>query len=551
MIADLQTVTCLWPELALVLLACCLYVGSSVRPSRAWWAAFSLASYAVVAGMLLWREAGYWNSGPGGGKAFATGPILVDYLGYVFRCLALMLGALFTMTVSRTARRELAGEYLGTLMLLVAGLMLVARANDLVLLFVSLELVSIPTYVLLYLGRRDRATWEATVKYFFLSILASALFLYGASFLYGLTGTTAIIGVGNQAGIGQVAASRPVELAMGRSLPWGVLAFVLIFAGLGFKIAAVPFHFYAPDVYQGANNPNAGLLSVAPKVAGILAIVRLLVAAFPLAAGLAWQLSLVLALLTMTIGNVCALWQSNIRRLMAYSSVAHAGYLLIGFAVAFMASEEGVARDGGVAAVLFYLFVYAIATLGVFAALTYLGGEDREVDTVEELSGLGRSEPMAAAVLAVCLFSLAGIPPLAGFWGKLALFLGAIRTAGGVESPVSAWFAVLAVGAALNAAIAAAYYLRVIAAMYFRPAPRPVSPHGGWGAWSAMCVCALLLLAVGAFPRRSLEAAHQSELVTRVAVESRPASSPARDAPAARGSDRAAPPLRGHVAGRT
>jgi NADH-quinone oxidoreductase subunit N len=511
---DFDTIRYLWPEVILVLIATWIYLGGTIQPNRGWWTTFSLAAYAVSAYVILWKEGHYWSSG--GSEAFMNGPIIVDFLGYVFRCLAVTVGALFTLIAASNARRELASEYLASLMLLVVGLMLVARANDVIFLFVSLELISIPTYVLLYLGRRDRATSEATAKYFFLSILSSALLLYGLSFWYGLTGSTTMAGLAEGA---TAATNSEITRAFASQPVFVYLALVLLVAGLGFKIAAVPFHFYAPDVYQGATNTNAGLLAVAPKLAGILALVRLLVLAFPQAASFGWQLSLVLAILTMTIGNICALWQQNLRRLLAYSSIAHAGYMLIGISVAFAATESETVGQGGITATLFYVFVYTFASLGTFATLVFLGSDVHEVNGVDELAGLGRSRPWVALALSVFMFSLAGIPPLAGFWGKLTLFFGALRTAmAAPESQIALWFTILAIAGALNAAIAAAYYLRVIAVMYFRTPHRALPACGGWGSWFTMAFCAALIVGVGIMPRQPMAAARRSELSSRSEV---------------------------------
>lgn len=196
---------------------------------------------------------------------------------------------------------------------------------------------------------------------------------------------------------------------------------MLTLAGLCFKIAAVPFHFYAPDVYQGTAHPNAALLSVMPKAAGLVALVRILVIAMPHMEPHSWRVVLVISVLTMTLGNVMAFWQDDLRRLLAYSSIAHSGYMLIGLAVS-LATGQVAGRWSGLAALWFYLATYAAATIGSFALLEHLGRADRRIDAVEELAGLGRTRPPAAAVLAVCMFSLAGIPPLAGFWGKLLVF---------------------------------------------------------------------------------------------------------------------------------
>jgi NADH-quinone oxidoreductase subunit N len=232
----------------------------------------------------------------------------------------------------------------------------------------------------------------------------------------------------------------------------------------------------------------------------------------PATAEFAWQLALILAILTMTIGNVCALWQRNIRRLMAYSSIAHGGYPLIGLAAAAAASASAdETLRGGTTAMLFYVLVYALATMGTFAALAYLGSSRRDVDGVEELAGLAKSQPLIAAAIAVCMFSLAGIPPLAGFWGKLTLFGSAVQIATAGEGGVSLWFTFLVVIGALNAAIAAAYYLRIVAVMYFHPATATPAAAGGPTAQFAALLCALLVIAAGILPSRLLDAAARVE----------------------------------------
>ncbi len=509
MFVDAETIRLLWPEIILIAMASWIYLAGAFQPHRVWWTCFSLAVYAVVAYVLLGTESSMWM--PETALRGISGPLRIDFMGFVLRCFSVLVGVLFTLIGTRGSNRQLTSEFVATVMLLVAGLMLVARANNLVLLFVSLEMISIPTYVLLYLGRRDRANSEATIKYFFLSILSSGLFLYGLSFLYGIAGTTILIGTAGQASVQSVALGvTAVDGELVHSL--APIALVLLVAGLGFKIAAVPFHFYAPDVYQGSSNSNAGLLAVAPKIAGIVAMLRLLVVAMPWAADIGWQLAIVLAVLTMTIGNVCALWQTNIRRLMAYSSIAHAGYMLIGVAVAF-AVQEGTSASGGISATLFYLLVYVCASLGTFAALVVLGSSDHEVSGIDELAGLARKQPAIAAAMAVFMFSLAGIPPLAGFWGKLTLFSSAVNTATAAADNASfgRWFTLLAVAGALNAAVAAAYYLRIVARMYFRPAQSDIPASGGIAARAAMILCVALVLGLGLFPRMAVEVTHLAE----------------------------------------
>lgn len=511
MVVSLETIRYLGPELLLMILASCMYLAGAFQRGRSLWTGVALAGYVIAAVLMQFSEAASGVVWEVQATAVTTsGPIVVDYLGYWLRCAALMVGVIFTLVAARAANERLASEYMATLMLLVLGLMLVARANDLILLFVSLELISIPTYVLLYMGPPGRVTSEATVKYFFLSILSSALFLYGVSLLYGITGTTTLV---SDASIPSIQSAEPgsVTAAMGLGTTLAPLALVMLLAGLGFKLAAVPFHFYAPDVYQGSTNANAGLLAVAPKIAGIAAMIRLLVVAMPWLDAFAWQLTIIVAAVTMTLGNVCALWQTNLRRLMAYSSIAHAGYLLMGIAAAF-ALGQGSGAQGGVSAALFYLLVYAFASLGTFAALTHLGSDGKQVSKIDELSGLARSQPAMAGCLALFMFSLAGIPPLAGFWGKFSLFMGVIGTASETNSAeLPSWFIGLAIIGALNAAIAAGYYLRVVATLYFQPENARLPAEGNWGTWVATVGCGALVLIVGLFPSYLASASRAAE----------------------------------------
>ena len=430
------------------------------------------------------------------GDATFGGSLAVDRLGYFGRWLALAMGGLLLLLAARPLEKPGTAEYVGSLLLAVAGLMLVCGAGNLVLLVVGLELISIPTYILLALGRRDAAGREAAVKYFFLSILASAMLVYGLSFLYGTAGST------------QLPAIRAALAQMGGAAagmaPLGKVAFVLILAGLGFKITAVPFHFYAPDVYQGTTYPNGAFLSVLPKAAGMIALVRVVVVAMPTPPDVrpyAWFAVLVLSMLTMTVGNVMALWQDNLRRLLAYSSVAHAGTMLAALAVGLVPVAARGKYDG-IGALLFYLCVYAVATIGTFAALEFLGRREHPIEAVDELAGLGRTRPWLAVAVAVFMFSLAGVPPLAGFWGKWFVFLSALGVDAGNTSAGTLWpwFVGLAVVGMLNAAVAAAYYLRVVAVMYFRTPLATPRPQAGTGAWLTLTLCAVLTVLIGVLP---------------------------------------------------
>jgi NADH-quinone oxidoreductase subunit N len=384
------------------------------------------------------------------------------------------------------------------MLLAVAGTMLAASARDLVLLFVSLELISIPTYILLYLGRHDTAAQESAVKYFYLSILASSLLLYGFSFLYGAGGSMDLGAIHDR-----LESLRDTGGAIG-TMAKIALAFIL--AGLGFRITAVPFHFYAADVYQGTTHENAALLSALPKIAGLTVLVRVVAVGMAGVGSYAWPAAIVLSVLTMTLGNVLALWQQNVRRLLAYSSIAHAGYMLIGLAVFMAPGTGGQGHWDGVGAMLFYLLGYVVATIGAFAALAVFGSEGRQLDRVEELSGLawtaGPVRPLMAWAIALLLLSLAGIPPLAGFWGKLAVFASSLTLGRAETADARPWFIALAAIGVLNSAIAAAYYLRVVGVMFFRtPSDTlPIKP-GSNGAIFTAVVCAIVsLVLIGLYP---------------------------------------------------
>jgi len=512
------TLAHLTPEIVLVAVATLIYVVGAFVSGRAVWTWVALTGLLVAAAALVWN---------GSDALTVAGPLLPDALGSYGRWLALLMGAGLVLLNTRASPQTRQPEIMGTLLILTAGVMLVAGAGEMVLLFLGLELVTIPTYVLLYLSRHNAASQESTVKYFFLSILAAAVFLYGLSFLYGIAGTThladvyqALAAAGDNGGEG-AALNIPML---------GGIALVLIFAGLAFKMAAVPFHFYAPDVYQGTSNPNAALLSVAPKIAGVVALIRVVVAAMPQMEESAWHIALILSVLTMTLGNVVALWQDNIRRLLAYSSIAHAGYMLIGVAVALAATGDG---PDGIGATLLYLCVYVLATTGTFAALVFLGGRGRQIDGVDQLAGLARSHPLSAAAVAIFMFSLAGIPPLAGFWGKFTLFAGALGVEGaaGEMTLTAKWFIALAVIGVLNAAIAAAYYLRIIAVMYFRAPLKPPAGEGGLGAGLATLACAVLVLALGIYPGPLVSQSNTAGRAARASM-SAPAANMARALPA-------------------
>lgn len=514
---SLDTFALLAPELVLVAAALVAYLGGAFAGLRFGWL---VAAAGIVAAMAVTRgqTADPVFSATVAVDAFST-YIRWTTLGLGLLICLVQAGDLFTAAVTRGPGLHRGGtcEEAGTFLLLLAGLSLVGVAGDLVLLFAGLELVSIPTYILLALKRNDAHGQEASLKYFFLSLVASAVFLYALVCLYGIGGSTDL-----QAIASRLRADAPADRMVQALAP---LAAGMAVVAASFRLAAVPMHFYAPDVYEGTSPGNAALLSTLPKVAGIVVLARLL-GLFSAGSSpeLLWRVLAVLAAVTMTVGNVTALWQRNLRRLLACSSIAHAGYLLVGIAVAAAATATPAAGGrawpfaaGGMSATLFYLATYAVATIGLFGAIAYLGHRwpewtagsgprppREEITAVDDLDGLSSTNPVAAFAIAVFLLSLAGIPPLPGFWGKLSLAVSALEvdwTSPVVMGSRRAWFVGLAMVLVLNAAIAAAYYLRIIAAMYFKTTRRGVQADGGLAAGVAMLACLALVCMLTIQPR--------------------------------------------------
>jgi NADH-quinone oxidoreductase subunit N len=357
--------------------------------------------------------------------------------------LTLLAGVLISAFSIGFTPRRFAYEFHACFLLLLSGSIFLAAAADLTTLYLAVEMVSLPTTLLLSISRRDNPGREATLKYFAMSAFASAVFLMGASYLYGLSGTTSL------SGIATAMATNDTTLAK--------VAMALVLAGLAFRVTAVPFHFYAPDVFTGSSLPVAAMIATLSKIAGFLAIVRLLGGAqlnvgFIETAGV---LLMVLALTTMTAGNFMALAQTKWRRLLAYSSVAHSGYLLLGVAAALY-------RGGETTYILSYLSAYTVMTLGVFAALAALSSASESDPSLADLEGLHQRAPALCLALSICLLSLIGVPLTAGFWAKFGIFQDAIRTAR-VELIVGA--AIMA----LNAAVGAMYYLSLLLRIYRSP----------------------------------------------------------------------------------
>lgn len=486
------------PELILLATVCVMFLTGpflvsatgAARPGlRHRWGVLSLL--ALSAAGLAWTQTS--NLEPG------VGPFRSDQFLWFIRGISLVAGMLLTLLLWDHVDDGHSAEAYACLLSILAGVNLVALANDLVGLFLGLELVSLPTYVLLLIPWRGRSTSEAGIKYFLLSVFSSAILLYGFSLLFGLAGTTNLTAIADRAAAGCFSV-QPVLFR---------IAMVLVIGGLSFRLAAVPFHFYAPDVFQGSTTSMAALLAFIPKVVGVAALLRLLPVCFGSAEPAHWvpteSIRVILGLvagLTMFAGNLMAVRQTSLLRLLAYSSIAHAGYMLAGLAVG---SNAGGAS--GIAAVLFYLAVYGIMTLGVFAVLVAAASDSAPLNSLNDLGGLSRAQPLAALLLAVCVFGLSGLPPTVGFLGKLNLL--AATWSDGTFFGRS-----LAAVLALNAVIGAVYYLRLITLMYFEdPAARSVflpsaeQPTAHPTAWIAGVACAVATLGLFVMPQWLWDAA--------------------------------------------
>jgi len=367
-----------------------------------------------------------------------------------------------------------AGEYYGLVLFGAVGMALMSSAVELVLIFIALEISSIATYILAGFRRRAAISSEASVKYFLLGSFATAFFLYGVALMFGATGSTSIARIS--------ASLVPFNGSGGPLLAY--LGVALMFVGLGFKVAAAPFHIWTPDVYEGAPSPVVGFMSTAPKAAVFAVLLRIMFQAH--APGRVW-LMWVAAALSMTIGNIAALVQDNVKRLLAYSSIAHAGYVLVAFAAL---------PENAIPAAMFYTASYAAMNVGAFAVVGHFAGLGERKVTLEDYAGLGRRAPLLAAILTIFLLSLIGIPITGGFFAKFYVFSAALQ----------ANLIGLTIIGVLNSAVAAYYYLRIIISMYMReprdeaPVP-PITP--GLGLALALSLAATIYL--GVLPGRVLD----------------------------------------------
>jgi len=454
-----NTIIALSPELILLVGACALLLLGIVDTGRTG----RICSPAALVIILAALAATLVIGAPKGSEPVPG--LRLDSLAHFARWIALSVGAIIVLVNWSQAAAVERGEYMFLIVCSILGVLLTAEANDLVVLFLAVELVSVPTYVLIALSRVEPKASESAVKYFFLGALTAAILAYGIALMYGACGDTAIYRMDGSSVISNLRG------ALGGSL--GVIGLLLIFGGLCFKLAAVPFHAYAADVYEGAAAPITGMLGFVPKFAGFVALIKIFAALQWSMPQSVWWVIWCVAAATMIVGNVLALMQRNVKRLLAYSSITHSGYMLVAL-LAGPGLVSGALRDG-VAAILFYISVYGLMNLGAFAALAWMRTDDRETEELEELPAAARQHPAAALALAVCVFSLSGLPPTAGFLAKFYVIGSALSLSR--ESPMHTAMLALAIIAVINSAIGAAYYLRIIAAVYLnKPIEAPADP---------------------------------------------------------------------------
>lgn len=453
LIAPSVNVTIILPELIVAVAGIVVMIYDSYFPKqRAVSGAIALLGL-TISGVLL---AIMWVSD---GPATAwNGMIAFDSLRLSFSFVFLFVSAMTILISTVWVEREdvPVGEYHALLLFATFGMMIMSAGNDLVVIFLGLETLSIATYVMAGLRKGDLRSNESAMKYFILGSFASAFLLYGMALTYGATGSTNITKIA-----GNIAAPNfPALLLVGGAM---------MLIGFGFKIAMAPFHVWTPDVYEGAPTPITGFMAGGPKAAAFASFVRVFVLGFPLIAGVpasvylheSWVTTLaILAMLTMIVGNITAVMQNNVKRMLAYSSIAHAGYALVGFVGAGMAKTD-LGRDASIAAVAFYLLTYAVTNLGAFAVVTLIAQKNDRRTEFEDYNGIGFRSPVLSFTLSLFMLSLLGLPLTAGFLGKVLVFRPALEAS-------NTLLTIMVTVAVVNTAISAYYYLRLIVVMFFR-----------------------------------------------------------------------------------
>lgn len=511
-IPDLNSAALILPESILCAAAVLtmLVDAFSARSQRWITGGISLAGLIAAAATVVWL----WSSWTGPVEAF-NGMIVLDELRLGFTLVFLLVSALTLLlsTVWMQNERLPAGEFHSLLLFATIGMMLMASGSDLVIVFLGLEILSIATYVLAGFRRTDVRSNESSLKYFILGSFSSAFLLYGIALTYGATASSGLPGTTNIAEI-----ARRLNEAQYPGLLFAGAAMMLV--GFGFKIATAPFHIWTPDVYEGAPTPVTAFMAAGPKAAGFAAFMRVFVFGFPFVAATAntsigasvhsaWIAALVvLAVLTMTLGNVVAIVQNNVKRMLAYSSIAHAGYALVGLVAAGAASDPA-QRNTAITAVIFYLLTYAVMNIGAFAVVQVIARRGDRRTSVEDYNGIGFQSPVLAFSLSLFLLSLLGMPLTAGFMGKIMVF----------GAAVDQKFYRLVVIGVLNTAISAYYYLRLIIVMFFRDRTTTwTAPAIPASIALALVITVVGVLYLGIFPGRIINALQtkiQSQLFTQ------------------------------------
>jgi len=473
------------PELSLAAFALVVILLDLVIQRKGWLVVVSIAGIVVSAGFAL----AMWG---GSSQAIFNNMLAVDNFALFFKLLFLGIAALVILSsvdyVSKFARFQ--GEYYALVLLSTLGMMLMAAATELITIYIALELTSISLYILVGFLKDSKST-EASLKYLLLGAVASAVLLYGMALVFGFTGKTQL---GEIAQV--IQAMSPQTLLASPAL---ILGIVLLIAGFGFKIAAIPFHMWVPDVYEGAPTPITAYLSVASKAAGFAIILRVFYSAFGLPQWLSLDWGMIFAVLAaigMTLGNVVAIPQTNIKRMLGYSSIAQAGYLMVGLAaVGFSPAADILGRSG----VIFFLASYALTNMGAFIAIIAISNKLNS-DLIKDYSGMFKRAPFLALALTLCLISLIGMPPAAGFMAKFYIFSAAVQHN-------LLWLVVIAV---INSVISAYYYLRVVKVMWLgEPASEEKVPSSGAlrVALALSCLGVLLLGVIPGFVMRLTEMA--------------------------------------------
>jgi NADH-quinone oxidoreductase subunit N len=453
------------------------------REQKYWTATLGVIGLSFAAIALL---IGVFNES--GTVAMFEGSYVIDDFARVLKGVFIGSGYLvLLMSVSYVeADRYYQGEYYLLLLASILGSVVMASSRDLIVLFIGLELTTAPLFLLAGWRKGDIRSNEASLKYFILGVLSTAILLWGMSMLYGITGALDFVTIRDQVAVISAGSIPSAEPILG-------LAILFMLVGFGFKVSAVPFHFWAPDTYEGAPTPVTAFLSVSSKAAGFVALFVVVYVALPDAVNV-WGPGLwAMAALSMTVANLSALRQTNVVRLFAYSSIAQAGFMLVPFAAAAVSGPENL--KAGLSATVVYLVIYAIMNLGAFAGII-LAARRTGTAELDRWAGLGRLDPRLGVLLAIFVFSLAGIPPFAGWYAKFAMFSSAI-TSGGTAAVV------LAVIAAVNAVIAFYYYARIIKAVWFDMPPADAEPFTDRPAGSlslAMGIAAALTIVIGFFP---------------------------------------------------